>query len=94
MSQAMKPAVNEKIGLTPEEAAPLLSIGVRKLIREAKAGNIPARLVGGSFRFSRVALEQWIVSPPEKPPAPYRAPKFYAVRERVKESKADVERGQ
>jgi len=89
------PEINEKIGLTPEEAAPLLSIGVRKLIREAKAGRIPARQVGASFRFSRVALEQWLVAPPEKSrPVSYRGQKFYGARQRVKEPAAGAEHGQ
>ena len=52
--------------LTPREAAEYLSIHVRTIYRLAKNGEIPGRKVGGSWRFKKDALDEWL-SGKEKP---------------------------
>lgn len=47
--------------LTAEEAAKYLRLHVKSVYRLARAGKIPARKVGGSWRFHRLALERWLV---------------------------------
>jgi len=46
--------------MTPREAAEYLSIHVRTIYRLAKNGEIPGRKVGGSWRFKKVALDDWL----------------------------------
>jgi excisionase family DNA binding protein len=46
--------------LTPREAADYLSIHVRTIYRLAKNGDIPCRKIGGSWRFKKDALDQWL----------------------------------
>ena len=46
--------------LTPREAAEYLSIHVRTIYRLAKNGDIPGRKVGGSWRFKKDALDEWL----------------------------------
>ncbi len=46
--------------LTPREAAEYLSIHVRTIYRLAKNGDIPGRKIGGSWRFKKDALDQWL----------------------------------
>ncbi len=46
--------------LTPREAAEYLSIHVRTIYRLAKKGDIPGRKIGGSWRFRKDALDQWL----------------------------------
>lgn len=46
--------------LTPREAADYLSIHVRTIYRLAKNGEIPGRKIGGSWRFKKEALDQWL----------------------------------
>jgi excisionase family DNA binding protein len=46
--------------LTPREAAEYLSVHVRTIYRLAKHGEIPGRKVGGSWRFKRDALDEWL----------------------------------
>lgn len=46
--------------MTPREAAEYLSIHVRTLYRLAKKGEIPGRKVGGSWRFKKEALDEWL----------------------------------
>jgi excisionase family DNA binding protein len=46
--------------MTPREAADYLSVHVRTLYRLAKNGGIPCRKVGGSWRFKRDALDDWL----------------------------------
>ncbi len=46
--------------LTPREAAEYLSIHVRTIYRLAKNGEIPGRKVGGSWRFRKDALDDWL----------------------------------
>jgi len=46
--------------LTPREAAEYLSIHVRTIYRLVKNGEIPCRKVGGSWRFKKYALDEWL----------------------------------
>jgi excisionase family DNA binding protein len=46
--------------LTPREAADYLSIHVRTIYRLVKNGEIPGRKVGGSWRFRKDALDEWL----------------------------------
>jgi excisionase family DNA binding protein len=46
--------------MTPREAAEYLSVHVRTLYRLAKNGGIPGRKVGGSWRFKKDALDDWL----------------------------------
>ena len=46
--------------LTPREAAEYLSIHVRTIYRLAKHGEIPGRKVGGSWRFKKIILDEWL----------------------------------
>ena len=46
--------------LTPKEAAEYLSIHVRTIYRLVKNGEIPGRKVGGSWRFKKETLDEWL----------------------------------
>jgi excisionase family DNA binding protein len=46
--------------LTPREAAEYLNIHIRTIYRLVKSGEIPGRKVGGSWRFKRTDLEEWL----------------------------------
>ncbi|MBM4339953.1 MAG: helix-turn-helix domain-containing protein [Deltaproteobacteria bacterium] len=46
--------------MTPREAADYLSIHVRTIYRLAKNGDIPCRKIGGSWRFKKDALDEWL----------------------------------
>ena len=46
--------------MTPREAAEYLSVHVRTIYRLAKNGKIPGRKVGGSWRFKRGTLDEWL----------------------------------
>jgi len=46
--------------MTPREAAEYLSVHVRTIYRLAKNGDIPGRKVGGSWRFKKNALDDWL----------------------------------
>ncbi len=46
--------------MTPREAAEYLSVHVRTIYRLAKNGEIPCRKVGGSWRFKKDALDDWL----------------------------------
>jgi excisionase family DNA binding protein len=46
--------------MTPREAAEYLSVHVRTIYRLAKNGEIPGRKVGGSWRFKRGTLDEWL----------------------------------
>jgi excisionase family DNA binding protein len=46
--------------MTPREAAEYLSVHVRTIYRLAKKGEIPGRKVGGSWRFKKDALDEWL----------------------------------
>ena len=46
--------------MTPREAAEYLSIHVRTIYRLVKNGEIPCRKVGGSWRFKKDALDEWL----------------------------------
>lgn len=46
--------------LTPREAADYLSVHVRTIYRLVKKGDIPGRKIGGSWRFQKHALDEWL----------------------------------
>ena len=46
--------------MTPREAAEYLSVHVRTLYRLVKNGEIPGRKIGGSWRFKKDALDEWL----------------------------------
>jgi excisionase family DNA binding protein len=54
--------------LTPVEAAHYLSLHIRTLYRLARNGEIPGRKVGGSWRFKKDTLDEWL-SGTNLPPA-------------------------
>jgi len=51
---------NTSLLFTAEEAAKYLRLHVKSIYRLARDGKIPGRKVGGSWRFHRDALDQWI----------------------------------
>ncbi len=53
-------AIQKKEILTPREAAEYLSIHVRTVYRLVKNGDIPGRKIGGSWRFKKEALDEWL----------------------------------
>ena len=53
-------AIQIKEIMTPREAAQYLSVHVRTLYRLAKNKEIPGRKVGGSWRFRKNALDEWL----------------------------------
>jgi excisionase family DNA binding protein len=55
-----KSEIRVKEILTPREAAEYLSVHVRTIYRLAKNGDIPGRKVGGSWRFKKDALDDWL----------------------------------
>ena len=46
--------------LTPREAAEYLSVHVRTIYRLVKNRDIPGRKIGGSWRFKKDALDEWL----------------------------------
>jgi excisionase family DNA binding protein len=46
--------------MTPKEAAEYLSVHVRTIYRLVKQGEIPGRKVGGSWRFKKDTLDEWL----------------------------------
>lgn len=50
----------EKIALTPSETAKTLQISQMTVYRLAQKGDLPGRKIGRSWRFSRLALENWL----------------------------------
>ena len=54
--------------LTPEEAAQYLKVSKSTIYRLAQKGILPGRKVGGSWRFSRRRLYEWMVQD-DQPPA-------------------------
>jgi excisionase family DNA binding protein len=46
--------------MTPREAADYLSVHVRTIYRLVKNGDIPGRKIGGSWRFQKHALDEWL----------------------------------
>ena len=55
-----KPDIQLREIMTPREAAEYLSVHVRTIYRLAKNGDIPGRKVGGSWRFKKDALDEWL----------------------------------
>lgn len=53
--------------LTVDQAAELLQVSITQVRRLAKAGTIPARRMGGYWRFSREALLAWIAEGDAQP---------------------------
>jgi excisionase family DNA binding protein len=46
--------------MTPRDAAEYLSVHVRTIYRLVKNGEIPGRKIGGSWRFKKDALDEWL----------------------------------
>jgi excisionase family DNA binding protein len=46
--------------LTPNEAGLYLNLHVRTIHRLAKNGLIPGRKLGGSWRFNKATLDEWL----------------------------------
>jgi len=46
--------------MTPREAADYLSVHVRTIYRLVKNGEIPGCKIGGSWRFKKDALDDWL----------------------------------
>ena len=60
---ALRTPLSERIlkdVMTPREAAHYLSVHVRTIYRLARKGEIPARKVGGSWRFKKDTLDGWL----------------------------------
>jgi len=55
-----KTAIRGRAIMTPREAAEYLSVHVRTIYRLAKNGEIPGRKVGGSWRFKKETLDEWL----------------------------------
>ncbi len=55
-----KSEIRMKEIMTPREAAEYLSVHVRTIYRLAKHREIPGRKVGGSWRFKKEALDDWL----------------------------------
>lgn len=58
--------VEEKAGavMTVSEVSEYLRLGESTVYRLAKDGKMPARKVGGSWRFSRKSLNEWLARVP------------------------------
>lgn len=54
--------------LTLEEVAAYLKVGKRTVYRLAQKGDIPAFKLGGTWRFRRSELDQWIAASINKKP--------------------------
>jgi len=46
--------------MTPREAADYLSVHVRTIYRLVKNGEIPGHKLGGSWRFKKDVLDEWL----------------------------------
>ncbi len=55
--------------LTAKQAAEVLQVHYRLVVREAVAGRLPGRKVGRSWRFSEQALRAWLRNQ-DQPPTP------------------------
>lgn len=50
--------------LNSREAAKFLRVSPETVIREARAGRLPGRRIGKEWRFSRMALLEWLARGP------------------------------
>jgi excisionase family DNA binding protein len=50
--------------MTAGEAAALLKLDEQAVLKAAKAGELPGRLIGGHWRFSRPGLLAWLAGEP------------------------------
>lgn len=46
--------------LTPKEAALYLNVHVQTIYQLAKNGTLPGRKLGGSWRFNKATLDEWL----------------------------------
>lgn len=53
--------------LTPAQAAQLLQLSEPVVVQLAESGQIPGRVLGGTWRFSRAALVAWLSSGRNEP---------------------------
>ena len=78
MSAKTKPAANGKAAtpppdvLTPAQAAAFLQVTEEVVIREAEGGRLPGRKLGADWRFSRLAITDWLAGPTEPTPKSVR----------------------
>ena len=55
---------NDEAVMTVSEVSEFLRLGESTVYRLAKEGKIPARKVGGMWRFSREGLNEWLAHIP------------------------------
>src|SRR2546423_1495584 len=53
--------------MTPAEAAAFLRVAEADVLRGAEAHEIPARRIGGAWRFLESALREWLGATPSQP---------------------------
>jgi excisionase family DNA binding protein len=74
MSAKSKPAVNGKATpspldvLTLEQTAAYLQVTAEVVLQEAEGGRLPGRKLGAEWRFSRLAITEWLGAPAEPKP--------------------------
>lgn len=56
--------------LTPEQAADHLQVSRRTVYTLLRQGKLPGKKIGGSWRLSTAALEEFLRHPDPQPPAP------------------------
>jgi excisionase family DNA binding protein len=54
--------------LTLDQAAAYLQLAEEVVRQEAERGRLPGRKVGADWRFSRLAITEWLAGPPEPKP--------------------------
>lgn len=54
--------------MTPTEAAEYLKLHIRTIYRLVKKNQIPCRKVGGSWRFKKDTLDEWLSGGEAPPP--------------------------
>ncbi len=76
MSAKTKPTANGKAApppslpdvMTPVQAAAFLQVTAEVVLQEAEAGRLPGRKLGADWRFSRLAITEWLAAPAEPKP--------------------------
>ena len=54
--------------LTLAEAAAYLRVSAAEVVGMVGPRGMPGRLIGSEWRFSKTALDQWLRTPPRRPP--------------------------
>lgn len=55
-----KPVEDEKLALTPKEAAKLLGIGSNAIYKLLKEDDFPSYMVAGKYYVSKKGLDEWV----------------------------------